>query len=376
MKQEPQAWSRVDGIDLLRGLAIFFVLMNHVNMRLLGAKVPYTKGLPAQMVTSLVWNGQLGVQMFFVVSGFLIMAMSLRRWGSPGAVHVRDFYGMRVARIAPLLLALVTVLCVMHAAGVEGFVVRRATGGLGRAVVAALTFHINWLEATRGYLPAAWDILWSLSVEEVFYLFFPLVMLVCRRAWMLYGVLAVLVMVGPLARMKALNPNPVWREYSYLGGMDAIAMGCAVALLLAGKKLPRTWMHASGVAGAVLLVFSFCFSLKAYAWGLVRSGLSMTVLGVGTALVIAWAAQTEWRAPRIFTPLLMLGRRSYEIYLTHIFVVMALFAWFVKAGKPMGAVWWMFAAVIVGAGVLGEVVAVGYSERMNARLRERLRVGG
>jgi hypothetical protein len=43
-----RTWNRVDGIDLLRGLSIVFVLMNHVNMRLLGAKVPYTKGLPAQ----------------------------------------------------------------------------------------------------------------------------------------------------------------------------------------------------------------------------------------------------------------------------------------------------------------------------------------
>ena len=53
-----RSWSRVDGIDLLRGLAIFFVLMNHVNMQLLFAHVPYTRGLPKQLVWSLVWNGQ------------------------------------------------------------------------------------------------------------------------------------------------------------------------------------------------------------------------------------------------------------------------------------------------------------------------------
>ncbi len=49
--------------------------MNHVNMRLLGAKVPYTKGLPVQLIDTLVWNGQFGVQMFFVISGFLILSM-------------------------------------------------------------------------------------------------------------------------------------------------------------------------------------------------------------------------------------------------------------------------------------------------------------
>jgi peptidoglycan/LPS O-acetylase OafA/YrhL len=67
-----QTWNRIDGIDLLRGLSIVFVLMNHVNMRLLGAKVPYTKGLPAQLTYTLAWNGQFAVQMFFVISGYLI----------------------------------------------------------------------------------------------------------------------------------------------------------------------------------------------------------------------------------------------------------------------------------------------------------------
>ena len=50
-------WMRVDGIDILRGAAIFFVLMNHVNMRLFLAKVPYTAGLPGQLASTLVWKG-------------------------------------------------------------------------------------------------------------------------------------------------------------------------------------------------------------------------------------------------------------------------------------------------------------------------------
>jgi peptidoglycan/LPS O-acetylase OafA/YrhL len=92
-----RSWSRVDGIDLLRGLAIFFVLMNHVNMQLLFAHVPYMRGLPKQLVSSLVWNGQQGVQIFFAVSGFLITATSLRRWKS---LPLRTFigYALRVSR--------------------------------------------------------------------------------------------------------------------------------------------------------------------------------------------------------------------------------------------------------------------------------------
>jgi hypothetical protein len=64
-----RSWTRLDGVDLFRGFAILFVLMNHVNMQLLGTKVPYTQGFPPQLVHSLAWNGQFGVQMFFAVSG-------------------------------------------------------------------------------------------------------------------------------------------------------------------------------------------------------------------------------------------------------------------------------------------------------------------
>jgi peptidoglycan/LPS O-acetylase OafA/YrhL len=123
-------WKRLDGIDLLRGLAIFFVLMNHVNMRLLGAKVPYTKFLPTQLVHVLVWNGQLGVQMFFAVSGFLITSITLRRWGSLSDVSLRDFYLFRLARIAPLLLLLLTILSGLHFARIHNFVVTAKTGDL------------------------------------------------------------------------------------------------------------------------------------------------------------------------------------------------------------------------------------------------------
>src|SRR5579862_2896596 len=118
-----RSWTRLDGVDLLRALAIFFVLMNHVNMRLRFAKVPYTIGLPHQLVNSLVWNGQFGVQIFFAVSGFLITSITLRRWGLLSLVGVRDFYLLRFARIAPLLLLLLTVLSALHAAHFQDFVV-------------------------------------------------------------------------------------------------------------------------------------------------------------------------------------------------------------------------------------------------------------
>ncbi len=364
-------WSRLDGVDLLRGLAIVFVLMNHVNMQLLGAKVPYTNGLPAQLVYSLVWNGQFGVQMFFVVSGFLITSTTLRRWGTLAQVGVRDFYLLRFARIAPLLFSLLIVLSGLHLMHVERFVVSPGTGGLGRALVAALTFHINLLEARRGYLPPSWDILWSLSVEEMFYLFFPLVCRFLGRGRLLTIVLGVFVLLGPFARMKAFNPSGVWREYSYLGGMDAIALGCLTALLASRRQFSRATLRFFGCVGAGLLIFSLGFSIRAYTWGLGRNGLNMTVLAIGTCMLVAVAAQTRWRAPRWLTPLRHMGQRSYEIYLTHVFVVLGLFAIFLHYGKPLRAVPALFLGSILLAAGMGELVARVYSEPMNRLLRSR-----
>ncbi|QHS52694.1 acyltransferase [Edaphobacter sp. 12200R-103] len=366
-----RSWRRVDGIDLLRGLSIFLVLMNHVNMRLLSAHVPYTKGMPPQMAATLVWSGQYGVQIFFAVSGFLITSTSMRRWRFPGGVSLKEFYTLRVARIAPLMLLLLAVLSVLHLSGVHGYVVSEKVGGLKAALAAALTFRINVLEATRGYLPAGWDILWSLSVEEVFYLFFPVVALLSRRTRMLVPLLLVFAMAGPFARAAALRHNPVWYEYSYLGGMDAIAMGCLTAILTSGRELTKRvvwWCTAFGMA---LLILILGFSIRVNTAGLGRNGLSMTILALGACLVIAAAASSGWRAPRLLEPVLALGRLSYEIYLTHIFVVMGLFSVFLSAGKPMRGVAVLFAGVIVCAGLLGLLVSKLYTEPMNLWIRAR-----
>jgi peptidoglycan/LPS O-acetylase OafA/YrhL len=362
---------RIDGVDLLRGVAIFFVLMNHVNMRLLGAEVPYTNGLPKQLVSSLVWNGQFGVQIFFAVSGFLITATTLRRWGSLSRVSLRGFYLMRFARIVPLLLSLLAVLSLLHFAHVKYFVVSAKTGGLGRALFAALTFHVNVLEARSGYLPGSWDILWSLSVEEIFYLFFPLVARFLGRGKMLIVLLLGLVVMGPFARTVLTHGNEVWKEYSYLGGMDAIALGCLTALLLSRFRFSRRAVWILAIVGSALLILILGFSIRVEAWGLARSGLDMTILAVGTCMVIAVVTQTKWRSPRFMNPLLNLGQRSYEVYLTHMFIVFGLFQLFVLAGKPMSAVPALFLAVIFLAGLLGEVVARFYSEPMNQFIRQR-----
>jgi len=363
-----QRWPRLDGIDLLRGLAILFVLLNHVNMRLVIAHVPYGRALPPYLLSRLVWNGQRGVQMFFALSGFLITSTSLRRWGNLDRVRVLDFYRLRFARIAPLLLLLLLALTVLDLAHISDYVIASRTGGLSAALIAALTFRVNVLEARHGYLPGGWDVLWSLSVEETFYFFFPLL---CRllggRKRLFVAVMLLFVALGPLARTLFSQGNEVWHEYSYLGGMDAIALGCLTALALPVIHLGRREMWISGLLGASTLAFSLALTMAP----LERAGLDMTLVAIGTCLTIAALGKTRWQAPVILRPLSLLGRRSYEVYLTHMFVVFALFRIFLNRGKPAYAIPLLFVTVILAAGIVGALTARLYSEPLNRRLRSR-----
>jgi peptidoglycan/LPS O-acetylase OafA/YrhL len=88
-------------------------------------------------------------------------------------------------------------------------------------------------------------------------------------------------------------------------------------------------------------------------------------------LLIAVSAETQWRGPRIVLPVLWLGRRSYEVYLTHMFLVIAVFGVFVSLGKPLAAVPALFVTVIVLSGLLGDAVGRFYSEPMNKFLRNK-----
>jgi peptidoglycan/LPS O-acetylase OafA/YrhL len=123
------------------------------------------------------------------------------------------------------------------------------------------------------------------------------------------------------------------------------------------------------ITGGALLVF--CLGCSSIAEPLLPSGLYMSVIGAGACLLIAVSAETGWRSPRVLTPLLRMGRRSYEIYLTHMFVVIGLAQAFLVIGRPMWAVPLFFGGVLLISTLLGELVARFYSEPMNRGLRAR-----
>ncbi len=372
-----RSWQRLDGVDVLRGLSIFLVVVLHTNIRIRFAHTSLGQALPGWLDTALVWNGDNGVTIFFAVSGFLITSTAMRRWGSLRAIRVRQFYGLRFARIAPLLLGLLLVLSVLDLLHVPNFVVRQTS--LLRAVAAVLSFHFNWLEGRLGYLPGNWDVLWSLSVEEAFYLFFPLLCVLLRTRGLVL-LLLLFVAMGPCARTIWTAGRPVWQEKSYLGGMDAIALGCLTALVLHryGSRLLRTpallrTLQVLGIAIFALVLGSHWATGRL---GLYRTGLDGSVLALGSCCLILPAAArpaaagvwgATWRKPWAW-----LGRHSYEIYLTHMFAVTGAVAWWKQRGSPMGwtaSAW--YAAILAGAALLGAVLARWYTEPANRSLRAR-----
>lgn len=279
--------------------------------------------------------------------------------GALGNIQLRRFYWLRFARIGPLLLLVLAVLSALHWMGAAGYVVPEAKGGLGRALVAALTFHLNWLAAQVGYLPASWDVLWSLSVEEVFYLGFPLLFL-----WRLKWMLVAFVLAGPFAR-SIWTTNEIWREKSYLGGMDAIAVGCLAAMLtswLLDRKASAGWWVEAVGWGAILLI-AISPGWAAVQW-LGRTGLDGSVLALGTCVVMVASVVRGQQGGWFTAPLRWLGQRSYEVYLTHEFVVVSVTPLYVSG--PLG-LW--FVGMVLGSAVLGAVVARYYSEPLNLKLR-------
>ena len=366
--------NRFDGIDLLRGVSIVAVVLHHINLRFVLNGVALEHALPKQLGRILFWNGANGVTVFFAISGFLITTMSLARWGSPDQIRLPEFYRLRFARIAPLLLALLAVLSVLHLAGVRGFVISPERASLGRALFAALTFHINRLESVRGYLPASWDVLWSLSIEEAFYLFFPLVCRLTRGRMALVAVLSGFVVIGPFAR-TVLTTNPLWADYGYLSCMDGIALGVLTALLRNVWKASAWQLRALRISGILLLLLVMTAG-PVVAWlHLYQLGLDFTFLALGTCLLLFAMAQENETGESPTAAVRWFGRHSYEIYLTHCFIMM----WGIEAylALGLGQVWgWAwYALMLLLSAILGWMVARWYSEPMNRWLRQGLRVG-
>lgn len=205
----------------------------------------------------------------------------------------------------------------------------------------------------------------------MFYLFFPILCVLFARVKTLVLILLVFIIVGPFGRTILTNGNPIWQEKSYWGSMDAIAMGCLTALLVSRYRISARWLRRHAIIGLILFTIILSSPVPSRILGLFRFGLDMTFLALATCMLMAVAAQSQWQAPTALRPLLDMGKRSYEIYLTHMFIVLGLFELFLGADKARGLILFFFAFAVVLSAGLGSVVARFYSEPMNRTLRRQ-----
>jgi peptidoglycan/LPS O-acetylase OafA/YrhL len=311
------SWNRaLDGhapcLDGLRGIAILLVLFYHLCHYGL-AKTP-----AARAFATLVVMGWSGVDLFFVLSGFLITSILLRQRDSSS--YFRTFYARRVIRIFPLYYAvLVLFLWILPAitAQAEGFWM----AGADRETVWYWLFLSNLHAAFTGnYQHYFLEITWSLAIEEQFYLVWPLLVYVTSRqqlSWICSGIL-----IGALALRVAIacygTPNSIFLYTFTPCRLDELAAGALIAAVavdeasiarLARWSRPALWGGTLGYVAAVIWLGSWlqivAFTLLAAAFG----GL----------VVRAMIAKRGALLPRVLESAVLrsFGKYSFGLYLLH-----------------------------------------------------------
>ncbi|MFJ3055906.1 acyltransferase family protein [Herbaspirillum sp. NPDC087042] len=357
-------------IDALRGIAILLVLFHHFNIayRLEGTWLAAAFGWPA--VRAVARNGNYGVIIFFAISGFLITSNVCHRWQGIGQIGLADFYRLRIARILPgllLLLCLVDLLAVAGLAIFQNRVVDGSSLPMWRVNLAAAAFHMNALIARHGWVNYPLGVLWSLAVEEVFYLAFPLACLALKSERRLLALMALVIVIGPLYRFAHPNDEGEFL-YGYWACFDSIAIGCCTAIL--SRNGGFTWLERRGVR----IALGASMALLYLAWPIAQSKvLGCTAMAAGAALLLV-AAQRK-RPPRATLAARVLaacGRLSYELYLFHLIVLGLMRTVFSpQIVSAEGKI-----ALLVGYFLVSAAVAAGisrvFSEPMNRMIRARV----
>lgn len=300
-------------IDGLRAVAILPVVFYHANV----------KGFE---------GGFIGVDVFFVISGYLITSLLLEEIRTTGSVNLASFYARRARRLLPALLLVVLVALAL------GAITLTPVGGeqkaLGRSAIAALLFHSNFYFAnkTGGYFDAPSESLpllhtWSLGVEEQFYFIWPLIMVACIRVaggrnfskYFIFS-LGILFAVSLIYSYLATLGDSQTAHFAFFmltARAWELVIGALLAYALPHLSAPKP---ALGAALSALGVGAILFAATHFRAGMPYPGIAAIVPTVGTSAVIVGCTMApDGLVRRLLSSRILvgIGLVSYSWYLWH-----------------------------------------------------------
>ena len=288
---------RIPSLDGLRALAITFVVAAHAVQR--GA--PW---ISPRSTTYLVILAYTGVKIFFVLSGFLITSLLQKELRETGTLSLHSFYWRRTLRIFPAMYAFLIAMAVGHAIGV----VRIGDDSPSRIFSCAAYLS--------DYIPVwGWPLhhTWSLSVEEQFYLLWPVGLLLCglRKAGALPAILMVVALV---------TRTIAYSEFRFDTVADSLAIGCLVSIYREPTEgvILRFWprsMPVSAVLALPILLLPLANHYSRHPEFSSIVGIPLLNVSIGIAMLAVIARPPAWLNA---APVVGLGRLSYSLYLWHL----------------------------------------------------------
>jgi peptidoglycan/LPS O-acetylase OafA/YrhL len=303
------ASQRIRGLDFMRAVAVLLVLADHSGLYRLGPLA--------------VFDGGFGVEIFFVLSGFLITKLLCDEVDRTGSISFRAFYWRRAARLLPAfylyLLGGAAMLLLMH---------RDLPWG---AIATASFYTINYYQAFTGAEPHYLSHCWSLAVEEQFYLLWPLLLaFVLRKKLGLIGALATAIVFLWLLRLLfvVLGASDEYLYRALETRADQLAVGCLLAALMRDAQwrgrieafVGMGWI----VPVAILAAILFSLTLHGTLFGkyVIAYSLEPVLVALMIPVAIISANGAGASARMLNDPVaVMIGRVSYGVYLFHPWVI-------------------------------------------------------
>jgi peptidoglycan/LPS O-acetylase OafA/YrhL len=300
--------ARIPSLDGLRALSIFLVVALHTLQR-------FSLTHHTSRVWYAIFNGGTGVFIFFEISGFLITSLLLQEHAKRGSISLRGFYLRRAFRILPPLYLYIGIVVLLGLAG------RLALTRID--LVSALFFFHNFSGTS-----VMWSLehLWSISVEEQFYLVWPFLLVFCLRRPGHAGRIAAsivpicIIILSPIARvLLAISGNPVLHRVgvTYLR-FDFLMFGCLVALLQHSPRFESIYRAATRIWWIAPALIAVCSILSARYQNYFDLTLGYTVNGAAIATFLLWSTRNPASAVgRVLNwkPITQIGVLSYSIYI-------------------------------------------------------------